>query len=298
MSSSISIISSVAPRDAIRASWSQNLGVKPRGLALARERGWILAWDEKDRLHLFDCAGSRQASSGLPGSLVSAATAEDGSAHAAIGAARQLWWLAPDLSRRWEEHLAHRAVAVALDAFGQYVAVAESHGGIQVFDCHGRLVCRSQSPRPLQHLAFVPAAPFILGSADYGFVGCFDLTGRCMWRDSPVANIGSMAVSGDGNSILLACFTEGLQRYNLTGQDKGRMNAGDVCRLVAISYDGELLLGAGLSNDLLLLDCQGRTLGNHEASKPAVALALSALGENAIVALADGRVIGLDVRIG
>jgi hypothetical protein len=147
----------------------------------------------------------------------------------------------------------------------------------------------------LHFLAFVPQAPFVIGSADYGLVACFDLRGQCSWRDGLVAHVGSLAVSGDGERVELACFTEGLQRYTLAGRNRGRQQIGEPCRLAALSFDGQQTLAAGLSSRLLLLDRKGRALATHDLGSPATALALAALGDRAAVALADGRVMGFDV---
>src|SRR5207302_3270900 len=108
-------------------------------------------------------------------------------------------------------------------------------------------------PRPLVHLVFVPAAPFLVGSADLGLVVCHDLQGKQIWRDALVANVGSVAVSGDGAAIVLACFSEGLRRFTLTGQNRGRLALGESCRLAALSFDGSRLLAGGLGNRFLLL---------------------------------------------
>src|SRR5436853_547202 len=83
--------------------------------------------------------------------------------------------------------------------------VADARGTLRLFDRHGRTLWKTDNPRPFQHLAFVPEAPLLLGSADYGLIACFDQAGACVWRDGLVAHIGSLAVSGDGSQIVLAC---------------------------------------------------------------------------------------------
>jgi hypothetical protein len=141
----------------------------------------------------------------------------------------------------------------------------------------------------------VPAAPYLLGAADYGLVACFDLTGRCHWRDGLVAHIGSLAVSGEGELVVLACYTEGLQRYTAGGANKGRIALAAPGRLAAISYDGGRLLVAGLSDRLDLLDREGRSLAQGNLDLPPAALAVSALGDTAAAALPDGKVVGLSL---
>jgi hypothetical protein len=280
----------------IRTEWSVALGTRLRGLALAREKGWLLTWDDDHWLGLFDPKGDRRGQVRAPAALTAACTADDGSAHVAVGNRGEVWWLAPDLSVRWERTVGQKAIAVAVDPFGQYAAVADGRGSLHLFDRRGRTVGQAQTPRPLHHLAFVPAATFLLGSADYGLVGCFDLSGRCAWRDGLVAHVGSLAVNGDGTAIVLACFSEGLQRYTLAGKNLGRLSLAEPARLAALDFESRSCLVAGLSNQLLLVDRDGRTVASHVPEAPPVGIVLGALGRTAAAALADGTLVGLDLR--
>src|SRR5262245_47055757 len=115
---------------AARVLWSAPVGAPLRGLALARERGCVVAWDAGRNVHLFNRAGERQARRQLPAAVVAACAADDGSAYAAVGAEGQVWRLAPDLAPRWERAAAPSGVAAALDPFGDHLAVADSGGGL------------------------------------------------------------------------------------------------------------------------------------------------------------------------
>lgn len=293
MSSSLSI--PVPLRAALQPFWVQPLATDLRGLALARETNGIVLWSKSHWLYLLNQSGQCQAQVQMPG-VVAACCADDGSAYAAVGAKGEVWWLAPDLTVRWQGTVLHRAVTAALDPFGQYLAVSDARGNLHLFDRSGRPLFQAPNPRPLHHLVFVPAAPFLVGSADYGLVACFDLTGRYVWRDGLVAHVGALTVSGDGEQILLACYTEGLQRYGLTGRNQGRVAVGDPCYLASLSFEGSLTLVAGLSSRLLLLDRNLQPLCTHALDKPAVAVGLSPLGNKAVAALPDGRVLGLEVQ--
>jgi hypothetical protein len=270
--------------------------VTAQGVALAREKGWVLTWDETSWLYLLNRAGERQAQMRLAGGLAAAGCADDGSAYAAVGKRGEVCWLAPDLMARWERSLPHPALAVALDSFGQYLAASDIRGTLQIFNRLGRPVCQLQSPRPLHYLTFVPGAPFLLASADYGLVACFDLTGRWVWRDGLVAHVGALTVSGDGSQILLACFSEGLQRYTLSGSKQGRLAVRETCRLASLTFDGNKILLTGMGKELSLLNREGRTLATHTLQAPAHSLAMAALGDSAVAAQADGSVIGLGLR--
>jgi len=264
-------------------------------MCLSREKDCLLLWDESQWIYLLNGAGQRQAQLRLPQPVTAACCADDGSAVAAGTEDGQVWWLAPDLTTRWERAVPARVVATAIDSFGQYLVVSDSSGGVHIFDRVGRNVTQLQSARPFHYLAFVPAEACFVASSDFGLVGCLEIGGRWRWRDGLVLHAGSLAVSGDGTLILLACFTEGLQRYDLTGKNLGRLSVVEACRLAALSYDGRLILAAGLSSRLLLLDEGGRRLCSHPLDQPPVAVALAPLGDRAAAALPDGRIIGLEL---
>lgn len=280
----------------IKILWSQPLAARLNGLALAREKGLLLAWDDNSWLYLVNRQGVRQGQMRLPGALAAACCADDGSALAAIGSQGEIWFLAPDLTMRWTRTIAGRPVAAALDSLGQYLAVADAAGGLHFFDRHGWPIARCTSPRPLVHLTFVPAAPWLLGCADYGLIACADLRGHWRWQHGLVIHVGSLAVTGTGSCIALACFTEGIQRYRLGGENCGRLATPEPCRQLVLSFEGQALV-AGLSDRLFFLDAAGNCLCCCSLEKQAVALALAPLGDQAFAALADGRLAGLEIKM-
>lgn len=275
--------------------WTRPTPACPRGLALARERGEVLTWDARDGLQLLSRAGAVQAHRTAPAPLTAVCCADDGSASAAAGQGGQVWLLAPDLSPRWERALPRRAVAVALDPFGQYLAAADDGGTLHLFDRTGRPLWQAPNPRPLHHLAFVPERPLLVGAADYGLVACFDLAGNCAWRDGLVAHVGSLACSGAGDVIALACYTEGLCCYAAGRSRPERLAQAAPCRLAALSYDGMAALTAGLDGRLFLRRGDGTARAEFAPAGKAVALALGPLGDYALLARAEGGVAALDL---
>jgi hypothetical protein len=276
--------------------WSYSLPASPRGLSLAREKRWLLVWDDRNALCLLDGSGRLQAQRLSPGKVTTASCADDGSALAATGSRGEVWWLAPDLAPLWERRLAAPAVAAAIDSFGQYVAVADARGALHIFDRQGRPVTRIESPRPFQHLAFVPAGIYLAASADFGLVAYLDLQGRWAWRDGLVMHVGGLAVAGTDGGLILACYTEGLQRYALSGERRTPFSTVEPWQRVAVSFDGRVILAAGLSQRLHLLEGDGRLRSTYTLDAPPAALALAALGDQAFVAMPDARILALDVR--
>jgi hypothetical protein len=279
-----------------RPAWSASLGSSAVGLALAREKDWLLAWDQSHWLYVLNHAGQRQSQFHFPGNLSGACCADDGSAYVAVGNKGEIAWLAPDLMPRWQHSLPNPALACAMDPFGQFLAVADARCQVMLFNNQGQEKVSLQTPRPMHHLAFVPQAPVLIGCADYGLVAGFGMDGSMRWRDGLVAHAGSLSVSGDGSKILVACFSEGLQGYALDGTKLERLPVIEPYRLVTQSFIGQSILVAGMSNRVHLLDPAGKALATQPVDKPIVALGLSALGDHATVATADGTIVRWNIR--
>src|SRR5262245_61581126 len=127
----------------VRPAWEFAAVATVRTLALAREKGCVLAWDESQWLYLLDRSGKRQAQVPAPRPLAAICCSDDGSAWAAVGMGGEVWWLAPDLMPRWQRALAQPAVAAAMDPFGQYLAAADSGGQLTLFDRSGKTICQT-----------------------------------------------------------------------------------------------------------------------------------------------------------
>lgn len=270
--------------------WSYTHPTPWRGLTQSRERGLTLAWDVRHGLHLFNHRGEPQAHWSCPGELIAAAGSDDGTSFAAVGSQGEVWLLAPDLSVRWERRVATAAVTVALEPFGRCLAVADASGTLYLLDHASRTIWQALNPRPLHHLAFVPEQPRLVVSADFGLVAAYDTAGRCVWRDGLVAHVGSLAVSGDGSLLVLACYSEGLCCYrNSDPKTRHFLPNTAPAHGATLSYDGKVLLTTDRQGSVAWRDAEGNRCHDMPCDAKPVALALDALGNRAVVALADGR---------
>ncbi|HZV07232.1 MAG TPA: PQQ-binding-like beta-propeller repeat protein [Gemmataceae bacterium] len=277
--------------------WSQTIPNPLRGLCLARERETVLVWDGQEGLFLFNHAGMIQARRPFPSPIAAAGCAEDGSAYAIGGSQTPMvCWLAPDLALRWQHPLPQRATAVAVEPLGQFVAVADAGCTLRLMDARGRTLWQATTPRALHHLAFVPEKPILVGAADFGLVVCFGAKGECLWRDGLVAHVGSLAVSGEGSSVLLACFSDGLYRYSTGGPKPQRIPLEPACRLASLSYSGDTLLTVDRQDCASMRDSKGDLRDRLSLDSPAVSLRLGALADYAIVGLASGVIRRFDLR--
>jgi hypothetical protein len=271
----------------VRLLWSQQLPTPLRGLALARERGWLFGWDGRDGLHLWDRQGNLQAHSRAPATVAAVAAAADGRHFVVLGQEGRMWLLSPDLTLRWEHGATGRGGAVAIAGEGERVAVAIG-STLYLLDNNGKGLWAVPTPRPLRHLTFVPEKPVVVGSADYGFVACFEVTGKMRWRDTPVANVGSLSANGRGDCLVLACFSEGVCGYTVDSGQGQRLAGEAACHLADVSYKGDALLMAGLENRVYLRTNQGSFRGQINAEGPVVGIGLAPLADSVVVATAEG----------
>lgn len=277
-------------------TWVQKVSAPLRGLSLAREREAVLAWDGEESLVLFDHAGRIQAQRPAPAPVAAICAAEDGSAYVLGGAQGLVSWLGPDLAPRWQRSLPQRVTALALEPLGQYLAVADAGCTLHLIDVRGQTLWRATTPRPLVHLAFVPEKAVLVGAADFGLIVCFGVAGECLWRDGLVAHVGSLAVSGEGDDILLACFSDGLYRYSAAGPPQQRVPLDAACPMAAVSYAGDCLLTVGRERRVYRRERGGEGRDDRRFESAITALGLGAFGDYGMVGLSDGTLQRLELK--
>lgn len=279
----------------LRPQWSRPTDARLSGLSLAREAGLVFAWDEAQSLYLWDLDGRRRARQAFIQPIAAAGMSDDGSHVVVAGKHGLIWWLNAQLELRFDQALPIHPLALAVESLGRYVAVSDHERHTYLLARSGRLAATVDTPRPLRFLSFVATQPWFLGAADYGYVACFDMNGRCLWRDAPVSYIGSLSADGDGQNVVLACFSNGLLRHHAPGGHGEFLPTFEPCRLATMDFDASLMFLAGEAGSLSLLNRGGEVIASLSIERPAVALALGALGEVGVYGLADGHVALVDI---
>ncbi len=231
-----------------------------------------------------------------PSTLRVAAISEDGSAIVAASTDGKVGWFDRDLKKRWERALKSKPTAVAIDPLAQVTAVATKNGQLVLFHADGEPARETTCPRPARHLEFVPGTATLLAAADLGWVAAFDLeTGEWLWRDMPVVEIGSLAVAGAAEPILLACFSAGLRGYHRDGKPWAFPTPVPSCRAAAVSYDAALVVMLQIDGMISGWSLPRRSSGASGIvpKRRSPAMCLAALGETLYLALADRRVAAL-----
>jgi hypothetical protein len=263
---------------------------------LAREAGLLLAWDAAQRVYLWDVAGNPQGKTSVHFPLADAAISDDGSRVVLAGASGQLWWLNRELRLVIDLRLDSEPAAVALEPLGLYTAVSSRDRRTRLLSRTGREVVAFETPRPLAYLLFLHTRPLLVGAADFGFVGVFDTAGRCVWRQAPVTHVGSLCAGGMGETIFLASFFSGIERFDAAGRPLAAIPTSQPCCLARSNYAGERILMASDGASLALLKSDGEVISNVALPANATALVLGALGDWGAYGLADGTVTSLEIR--
>jgi hypothetical protein len=139
------------------------------------------------------------------------------------------------------------------------------------------------------------AAPVLLAASDFGLIGALDTLGRWIWRDMPVVHLGGLACSADAQMVAVSCFSEGVRCYTGAGRPQPVLPTPEPCRLAALTYGGGRAVVAGVFGGVHGLDGNGTILAEHRTDQPVVGLGLAPQGDWAAIALADGRICGLEL---
>ncbi len=281
----------------LRPCGSLSTAARLLGLALAREAQRLLAWDEGRSLYLWDLEGRLHARAVLLTAPACAAISDDGSQVLVADREGGLTWLNHQLELRFNQELPVRSgvVGLALEALGRYAVVSTADQLSFLLTRTGNLVAKTEMPRPLKHLAFVPGQRCFIGAADFGLVTCIDSVGKVLWRDTPVSHVGAVGVSGAGPKVWLACFSSGLQGYDRSGKNLGTLTTSRPCCLVCVDWAGERILVADDAGTLSLLKPDGQVLGELPTNRAVTALVLGALGDLGACGHADGTVTLLEL---
>ena len=276
-----------------------------RGLALAREAGTALAWDEGDNLYLLGLDGDRRAVARAPGKIAAAAVSDDGSLVALAGDRGQLWLLGPGLELVVERAGVPDPLALAIDPHGRYVAVSsKSSGRTQLWTRQGKAAGQFEARQALAHLAFVASRPILLGASTYGTLAGMELMpagpggglrAAVAWQVSLMSNIGRLAATGDGGIILASCFNHGIQRYDLGGASEGSYHLGGTAAHAVPDFAGRSIVVATLEGELAVLSQAGNVRWKSGTPRPAAALDVDALGRFFVYGMATGEVTRVDL---
>ncbi len=178
-------------------------------MALAREAGTILAWDEGNQLYLLRRPG--RVAVVLAGAEPDPGRRDQRRREADRAAGRGgragLLLLDADFSVQAERPAPSEASFVTIDPHGRYLAVGTRHGLLHLINRYGRPAGRLETMETLSHFCFVPDRPIVIGAAAFGMMvgvalepsrGGGRLDTEIIWQERLMSNVGRLAVNGDG----------------------------------------------------------------------------------------------------
>lgn len=230
--------------------WTRRLSSPPRSVHLARETGVIVV---RETLEM-----SRWSSQGEPLALFrhdctlrASDCSVDGQRIAVLDERGVVHLLDEEFQSVWKRRFVPAPQSLRLAPLGHGLAVADETG-LCVLDGQGRERWRSPTPRALRHLAWVPETDAVVGAAEFGFVGAFDGNGKPLWRDGLVAHIGGLAVRGDGQECLMACFNDGVRQHESDRPGCLPVAGTPPCRALDASYSMDVLFLVDLPGQQLI----------------------------------------------
>lgn len=277
-----------------RQSWLFATEAPLVGLQLARETGDILAADAAGGLSLVNRQGKLAGLVRGRSPLRAVSWSDTGGGGVSLVGDDKLYWFNRQLVAQGSIDLPHPSLAVALDAHGQYAAVSLNNGTTLIYDLNRKRVGQFDTSQPLVALEFLVTEPGIVGVTEYGMLCCHSFGGEMLWEEKLWGNIGDMAVTGDGKTLLLACFAHGVQCHNEDGTHRGSYQVGGtVCRVAASFVPGRLAV-ATLERRLYWLDLDGRVEWEADLPEDVCRLICDPFGTGIVCGFQSGRIVRLD----
>ena len=263
-------------------------------LELAKESGEVLAADKSGGIYLLDRNGRVIAVTRGQMPIRGLAWADNGAAGVALIGNSRLHWFSRQLEFRSQYELPDTAVAVAVDSHGEYVAVSLVSGTNLVFDGPRKPIHRFESQRPFAKLLFLPEVAGLVGVADYGLLSCRSFTGAVRWEEKLFSNAGDIAASGNGDMVLIACFAQGITRYDSEGNQSGTYQLEGTSARVACTYLPYRIAVATMERQLYWLNARGKMIWSGEAPEDITRLVCDPLGKGLVCGFESGRIVRLD----
>jgi hypothetical protein len=274
-------------------------------MALAREAGRLLTWDQSHTLCLFDQLGTRVHATRLPAPLLSARICDDGSKIALLVGGPRLLVLDSDFQVLVDRPAVSGATSLDIDPHGRFVVLATRQSDSHFYTCHGKPIGKFETKQPLTHVRFVASLPLVIGAAGYGvMVGVAieptspgaSLKAQVVWEERLMSNLGRLEVTGDGAMILASCFNLGIQRYDAEGHNEGSYHVGGTAIHAVPDFPGRIIAVATQEGEIALLNRAGNIRWKSELGRPPVALEIDALGRYFIYGLETGDICRFDIE--
>ncbi len=277
-----------------RLSWSFATDAPLVGLRLARETGEVLAADSSGGLYHIDRTGKLANVTRGPSPIRSIVWSDTGTGGIALVGDEKLYWFNGQLVfQGWLEHK-EQVLGLALEAYGAFSAVSLANCTTHIYDDQRKRVRSFSSLQPFAMLEFLVNRPALIGVAEYGLLSSFAFTGEQEWQQQLFGNVGDLAVTGDGLTILLACYAHGIQCHDGSGRQVGSYQVGGTVQRVATGFQGGHIAAATLERHFYYIDSDGQVEFQAVLPDDAARVICDPAGSGVMLGLASGRILRLD----
>ena len=111
-----------------------------------------------------------------------------------------------------------------------------------------------------------------------------------------MSGVGRLATTGDGAMTLVACFTHGVQRFDLEGRGEGAYHLGGSAGHAVPDFAGRSIAVATQEGELAILNAAGNVKWRTTLNRPAMALEVDPLGRYVVYGQATGEIVRLDLQ--
>ncbi len=277
-----------------RLSWSLATEAPLVGLQLAKETGELLAADAAGGLYHIDRTGKLVNLTHGPSGIRAVAWSDTGNGGIALVGDEKLYWFNRRLLLQgWLEH-SEPALGLALESHGHYAAVSLADGSTILYDANRKRLRRFTTTVPLIALEFLVSRPALVGVAEHGLLCCQAFNGEQEWKQPLWTSVGDLAVTGDGGTILLACFSQGIQCYEGNGRQVGSYQLDGTVSRVSIGFRPGHIAATTMERQFYYLTADGQV--EFQAPLPDVAcrVVCDPIGKGVVIGLTAGKIVRLD----
>ncbi len=277
-----------------RLSWSLSTEAPLVALQLARETGEVLAADASGGLYHIDRSGKLANITRGPSPIRALAWSDTGSGGIALVGDEKLYWFNRRLLfQGWLEH-SEPVVGLALEAHGNYAAVSLASAANVIYDANRKRVRRFVTQRPLIALHFLVHRPALVGVAEYGLLCTQSFSGGEEWQEQLWSNVGDMSITGDGRSILLACFSHGIQCHDGSGRQVGSYQVGGTVSRVSTSFIPGRIAAGTVERHFYYMSTGGQVEFQATLPDDLCRVFCDPFGRGVVLGLTSGRIMRLD----
>lgn len=277
-----------------RLSWSFATEAPLVDLRLARETGELVCADAIGGMYLIDRTGKLIGVTRGPSPIRGIGWSDTGAGGVVLVGERKLNWFDRQLVFQGTAELSAPGVALAMEPHGHYVGAARSDCSTAIYDSTHKFLRRLSTLQPLIALEFLLHTPAIVGVTGYGMLCCHSFDGGQLWQEKLWGNVGDMAITAEGRTILLACFNVGIQCHDDKGRQVGSYQLGGTVSRIAASYLTGRIAAATVEGHFYWIAPDGRVDWQTTLPEPICRVACDPRGSGVLCGFESGRIVRLD----